>query len=358
MASSSLSLPARIGLILLPLGLTLLLLEIGFRSAAYLGANEGRLEDLEHDTEVPPPDVKRLQLSRIHQIKLSANPRILYEHKPNLRLVDGRSNQYTINRSGFRGPLYPIEKGPETVRIVGLGDSYMYGNGVSDDDIYMARLSRKLNQTYPDESWELINTAVGGYNTVMEVETLKERGLQYEPDIVLIQFVGNDLDLPNFIREPVDFFAPDSFLLEHISQRLRLVAAPKAEEGNWFERDPDKVPAAYRDMVGEEAYRRAMRELKELSIRHGFELIVLQQNPRPLVTATCEQLDLPLVLFRSALERYMKKHGITAFRGSVLSVAETDPHPSAEGHRIFAEVIFDHLEKSGAIDRVRSRLRR
>ena len=115
------------------------------------------------------------------------------------------------------------------------------------------------------------------------------------------------------------------------------------------------MPAAYRDMVGVEAYRRAMRELKELSIRHGFELIVLHQNPRPLVTATCEQLDLPRVLFRPALEQYMKKYGITAFRGSVLSVSKTDPHPSAEGHRIFAEVIFDHLVKSGAIDRVRSR---
>ena len=109
MASSSLSLPARIGLLLLPLGFTLLLLEIGFRSAAYLGGNEGRLEDLEDDSETPP-DGERVQLGRIHQIQLSANLRIVYEHKPNLRLVDGRGNEYTINRSGFRRPLYPIEK--------------------------------------------------------------------------------------------------------------------------------------------------------------------------------------------------------------------------------------------------------
>ena len=44
------------------------------------------------------------------------------------------------------------------------------------------------------------------------------------------------------------------------------------------EHDLQKVPAAYRNMVGLEAYQNAMRELKELSRVHGFEVIVLQKN--------------------------------------------------------------------------------
>lgn len=339
--------------------LTLLFLEIYFRSAAYLVGNKGRLEDLEPDTLATSPQGSSIK--RKYQIKLSANPKIVYEHRPNLRLVDDRNNTYTINRSGFRGPDYPVDKGPSDIRIVGLGDSFMYGNGVSDEDIFMARLSSKLNDAYPEASWQLINTAVGGYNTVMEVETLKEKGLQYQPDIVLILFVGNDLDLPNFIREPVHFFAPRSFLVDWVRQKTRgisltrLVAAPKSNEGNWFERDPQKVPAAYRGMVGPAAYRNAMHELKELSIIHGFELIVLQQNVNVLVTRTCSQLNLPLVRFQPALEQYMMKNGIEQFRGSALSISETDLHPSAVAHGIFGEVIFEYLATSGAIERALAR---
>lgn len=66
----------------------------------------------------------------------------------------------------------------------------------------------------------------------MEVATLKENGLQYQPDIVLILFVGNGLDLPNFIREPVSFFAPKSFLVDWMRQKAPDHCADKARCGS------------------------------------------------------------------------------------------------------------------------------
>ncbi len=85
--------------------LTLFCLEIVFRSWAYFELNEGRLEDLQEEN--PTISDKRMQLTREHQIKLSANPKIIYEHKPNLHLIDSVGNEYTINGSGFRGPEHP-----------------------------------------------------------------------------------------------------------------------------------------------------------------------------------------------------------------------------------------------------------
>ena len=41
-----------------------------------------------------------------------------------------------------------------------------------------------------------MNTGVPGYNTYMEVAALKQKWLFYEPALVVIDFVGNDLDLP------------------------------------------------------------------------------------------------------------------------------------------------------------------
>jgi len=98
-----------------------------------------------------------------------------------------------------------------------------------------------------------------------------------------------------------------------------------------------------------------MGELKALSTRHGFEVIVFQQGYRDYVTEVCDELGLTLVHFQPALDDYMRQHGIARFEGSVLGVSETDPHPSAEGHRIFAEVTFDFLEQSGALERARLR---
>ncbi len=224
----------------------------------------------------------------------------------------------------------------------------MYGNGVSDEDIFMSRLSRRLNSAYPDANWQVINTAVGGYNTVMELETLKEKGLAYQPDIVIVFFVGNDLSLPNFIRQRVSFFARKSFLLEWVRERTtniahsKLVPAPLSDEGNWFERDPDKVPEAYRDMVGLDAYQKAMAELAALSRAHGFDVIVLQKHRREYVVRICAELELPHISFMPVLDEYMEEHGINLYTGSVLSVSENDPHPSALTHGLFTDVIIDY----------------
>jgi hypothetical protein len=96
----------------------------------------------------------------------------------------------TINAHGFRGPLYDASKGKKIACMVGLGDPLMFGWGVSDEEYYLALLSKYLNQSLPLVSnWEIINTAVPGYNTVMEVETLKVKALHYSPDLVIIDFL-------------------------------------------------------------------------------------------------------------------------------------------------------------------------
>src|SRR5262249_38307858 len=139
-------------------------------------------------------------------IRLSKNRRIIYELIPRISL-SFRNKRYTINAHGFRGPDYGDVKSYKSLRIVGLGDSVMWGWGVSDDEYYLALLSQYLNQSAPDGySWEIINTAVPGYNTAMEAETLKEKGLHYDPELVIIDYVSNDLSLPNFIRKEENYF--------------------------------------------------------------------------------------------------------------------------------------------------------
>ena len=53
----------------------------------------------------------------------------------------------------------------------------MYGDGVSDDEIFLRFLEERLEAEHPEVSWEIVNTAVGAYNTVIEVEVLRRAPL-------------------------------------------------------------------------------------------------------------------------------------------------------------------------------------
>jgi len=262
----------------------LLLLEVGFRFVAYR-KDLNTIEHIEETSNIPHAGEK-VQLGRI--IRLSKNPRIIYELIPNVSVIFTykrlkRNQPVTTNSYGFRERTVPINKNPLSRRIVGIGDSLMFGWGVKEEETYLSILSELLNANDPALSWEVINMAVPGYNTVKEVETLKEKGLQYKPDIVIIHYCENDFNLPNFIREQEDYFALNqSFIIKYFSgnlKRIKMIRAPRRSNGIHFENDLQKISEQYRDMVGIRAYYRAMKELQSLSIKHKFDVVLLAYEP-------------------------------------------------------------------------------
>jgi hypothetical protein len=252
----------------------------------------------------------------------------------------------------------------------------MFGLGVSDGEPYLAVLENQLNQAFPDRRWEVINTAVIGYNTVMEMEMLKEKGLKYKPNIVIIEFVFNDLALPNFIRQeesPLTF--QKSFLLELLSERivhkyadkpgsrtdqkleeLGLARAPRDEgDRRYYERDPSKVPPQYNDMVGWDSYARAMNELKNLQDQYSFDVIVLSQEPddydvKREALELSEELGFHVVDVGPILRQYMEQRGIKRHKGSPLTISRSDIHPSAIAHELISEELFRYLVREHLID--------
>jgi hypothetical protein len=296
-------------------------------------------------------------------IQLSKNPRIIYELIPNLSITSNRSmlfrdKQYTMNSHGFRGPEYTRAKSHNIFRLVGVGDSVMWGWRVSDDEYYLALLQPYLNQSSPDDyNWEIINTAVPGYNTVMEVETFKEKGLHYHPDLVIVGYVGNDLSLPNYIRKEENYFdLRRSFALEFFSSWLThphehfhdgLIDAPN------FESNPSRVPDQYKDMVGIEAYRSAMADLKTLSLEHNFQVVVFTDGRFPdTLKQILGDLHFPTLEGFAVLEKYRIQHNIQEYQGSPLTVSRDDPHPSALAHAMLAGVLYNYLKESNILDQI------
>ncbi len=128
---------------------------------------------------------------------------IVYELKPNVR---GRfmGQPLLINSQGLRDHEYTHRKEPGTFRIVGVGDSSLFGWGVPIEDSGLKVLERRLNETSRARKFEVVNFGVPGYNTAMESETFIQKCLEYAPDLVLLNFNTNDYDVPEFMRLPND----------------------------------------------------------------------------------------------------------------------------------------------------------
>jgi lysophospholipase L1-like esterase len=101
---------------------------------------------------------------------------------------------------------YALSRSPNTFRIVVLGDSYTFGQGVEKDSTFPAVLERLLNGMGADVRFEVVNLGFCGLNTITEKMILAEnginpdtwapdpnyRGLAYQPDLVLLEYTLND----------------------------------------------------------------------------------------------------------------------------------------------------------------------
>jgi lysophospholipase L1-like esterase len=99
----------------------------------------------------------------------------------------------TTNAMGLRdrsiGPRQPGE-----FRVLVLGDSVTFGPGVRNEDIFPRRLEVNLGRDL-GRPVRVINSGVGGYNTEQELAFLKLRGPEIAPDLVVLLYVSNDVEI-------------------------------------------------------------------------------------------------------------------------------------------------------------------
>jgi hypothetical protein len=313
----------------------------------------------------------------IDTVQLSDNRKIIYEIKENIKVnvktVWGDKKTQKINnvvkhhlrtnssgtRCGWDDCKNPSLSKPRDVkRIIGIGDSVMYGFNLNFKDSYLSLLEDSLNHFNLKKSrWEVINLAVFGYNTVMEVEALKEKGLAMKPDIVVVGYVPNDLNLPNFIRNEEDYYTVGrSFFLEYICCRVGLLDMKIRRKVEFIMANiglnkPSQVPSKYKDMVGWKSYEAAMSELADLGAKNDFEVVVvyythgfgkgLAANNRSRELS--KKLGFKIVDMEPVLDSIMKKMDMPQYSHSSLTMSDHDPHPSAITQWIIAKALHSAI---------------
>lgn len=133
--------------------------------------------------------LKNLENGRELIIKKSTNKDLEYELTP---LAKGFAwDAYVeINAHGHRGVIG--EQGKyKGFRVCVFGDSITFGNLLPVESTFSWQLNEMLNKG--KRKCEVLNFGVGGYDIIQDVFMVEEKGLLYEPNLVIIGFSLNDV---------------------------------------------------------------------------------------------------------------------------------------------------------------------
>ena len=117
-----------------------------------------------------------------------------------------------INERGLRDDPHEYKKPEDTIRILALGDSVTMGAGVPFAEVYLNKLEDHYNKE--GKEIEIINAGVNGYELTQIYSYYKNEVYKYDPDIVLMSIVLNDI------------FEPNTTQLEYFVDNYNYIAKP------------------------------------------------------------------------------------------------------------------------------------
>lgn len=312
--------------------------EIGYRAILRRAQKQNNLARLRESRASGKPVRVRSATPLASIVELSAHEELGYELQRNLKVEFGHRTLRT-NGEGLRADRdYAPGRLAGGVRILGIGDSGMFGWNCHQGQPYLDVLQQRLSARGDGRRYETINLAVPGYNTRLEVDALKLKGLKYEPDIVVVGWCHNDYGPPFFKVNEGAFRRRDvSFLYALLFDRERLtdlVGGQVIQPHHKLEAPGTAPTTSAAPDAGE--VKAALGELTQLRQRHGFRVLVFGPMDQR-VTAICQELGLP---FYNTLEKVDATKYPSHWALHLM-------HPLPEGHAVLAEHLERELDRLG-----------
>ncbi len=295
------------------------------------------------------------------------DPLLFWRLKPGLRQVIWDYTLVSTNAQGLRAHRALGPKGPETLRIVCLGDSVTFGYRVPvvfaerPDEYdpawlpYPELIEKRLRQANPDRDIETVTLAVPGYSSHQGRAWLARDIERLTPDIVTANFGWNDVGLRS---------VSDSRLMRTGWGRAwmrRLLALSQAliRASLWLETrgdrqtgQPQRVPRVSRDEFVENHL-----EIARLAREHGARALIVGPVYRDASSFPDEAARLEA--HRRALREAMADAGIPYLQVDLLTEAGSPAnhelfgeliHPNHRGHRLMAGAVLESLASHGMLD--------
>jgi lysophospholipase L1-like esterase len=307
-----------------------------------------------------------------------------WENKPSATVDYGEPEFSTVvrhNSLGFRSPEIPPEKPEGVCRIVVLGDSFAYGVGVENEETFSARIEEL------DPRLQVINTGVNGYGTAQQLLTLAEKGLRFEPDLVIVAFFWNDV-ANSYKREVVRFRLEDDTLVYPEPAPVAVSSGPRKIRRPWLRysyayrflsdriktirlnlkvalgipiEDGDVLRPEERDAAWELEYA-LLREIDRVSRKNGAKtlLLVIPEQVQVQRDARVSGLRPEDYEVQDRLVAFGKDAGIPVLdpRPALVAAYEKDSVPvyyrwdrhfRANGHQIVAAAILEEIRRLGLV---------
>ncbi|MFO1045730.1 MAG: SGNH/GDSL hydrolase family protein [Planctomycetaceae bacterium] len=285
-----------------------------------------------------------------------ATIRIRYPTNPRGYFNANNAIDHEMNSVGWRDDEHRKTRPEKTYRILGIGDSYLFGQGVKGKDRCLTHLGNLLQAEFPSRTVETINSGQPGYNTVMEARVLKECGLSYHPNLVILHFVPNDVEPDIYTKKAkVEFFTEyitGSMATDWMSQHSEIWALLNRTIGGRI-----RGQAYIRDSIG--SFQSAPEKWN--ACQGGLDSIVqsCREKEIPLLIVAFPffyQLngDYPFQPIHDRLREYCSNNDVPfldlrehyrGFNGPELWVHPTDQHPNEKAHDIAAGVIAQFIQQ-------------
>lgn len=205
-------------------------------------------------------------------VRESADPQRIYELRP---ATSGRGwdTDVSVNFHGFRGPAISPQKRANLFRIAVLGDSVSFANYLPEDAAFPRLLESQLLAS--GRNVEVVNLSVPGYNTLQEVSTLRDIGVQFSPDLVVLAYCINDLGISSGVLEYISRLRKyrGSIYKSRVAQFVR-VQLDRLEQMGYFN-DPNSPenlllsnPKWSEDVSSDSELLRLIESLRDHTIRH------------------------------------------------------------------------------------------
>lgn len=271
-----------------------------------------------------------------------------------------------IDDQGNRAAGEPVEA--DSTLVLGLGDSFTYGEGVEADSTYLARIERDLEER-SGRPVRMMAAGVPGYSARQMLSRFRILAKEATPDFVILGLApgsGDRLDDP-FVEfagyivrssfaprlvvvgervvegieapEPLRFLDSRAKASSHLYRRLVSLGSTNRGDGT-SGGDPYAKIRAARSEAWADSMRGIVREFADVCEEIHARALVLLVDATPAqeeeVVPTLKAAEVPFVRLAGPLELYHRRMGESL-------VFEHDDHWNERGHRVVAELVVERI---------------
>ncbi|MCX7110982.1 MAG: hypothetical protein NTX45_12840 [Proteobacteria bacterium] len=277
--------------------------------------------------------------------------------------------QVKLNSHGFCGPEIQTKRKNE-YRILALGDSHIYGQGLKEEELITTILNNSLNAPDLKCVFNTINMGVRAYSINSELALLRKFGIQLKPDHVILFFYINDFEKVHISQRYAKLSDKDWYMFDlsdkpteeivrdwNIIQLFRksafimevhdIYSATTNKEGI----ENQILQGVMSDKVenGIHHVKDSLDELIRLSKEYNFRVTLA------LIPASVQAMnEYPNQLYQSTLKQYAQQHSLDIIdllpilsgyykQNGYLPLIPYDGHYNREGHKAFGEAMVGHL---------------